>query len=87
MTSDQFQWRICRQDGYPREQHVAMLNGSVAGTVSLGVDEQTWWAFGCLNEWEDTPLGYWGSPERAKLSVENWITRKFLEKHLSAVTS
>lgn len=78
-----FQWKQRVPDeGYSREMHLAMVNDAIVGTASLGIDEQTWWAFGCLHTWEDTPLGSWPTIDQAKASVEDWLTVKALRRGL-----
>ncbi len=49
-----------------------VLDGSVVGTVQEGASGD-WFAYGCLSDWEDTPLRSWPTEDKAKKAVEDWV--------------
>lgn len=46
--------------------------GSVVGTVSQGASGD-WFAYGCMNDWQDTRLGTYEEKSDAKEAVEHWV--------------
>jgi hypothetical protein len=53
-----------------------VLGGSVVGTVSQGASGD-WFAYGCLDDWEDVNLRSHSSEAEAREAVEAWV-----EEHL-----
>jgi len=49
---------------------------TVVGTVQLGASGD-WFAYGCMDDWEDTPLGSFENEKEAKDVVLEWA-----ENHL-----
>jgi hypothetical protein len=49
-----------------------VLEGSVVGTVSEGASGD-WFAYGCLNDWEDIKLGSHETEDEAREAVEAWV--------------
>ena len=49
-----------------------VVGGSVVGSISQGASGD-WFAYGCLNDWEDTPLRSFPDEARAKRAVEDWV--------------
>lgn len=52
-----------------------VLDGSVVGTVQQGASG-SWFAYGCLSDWEDTPLRSFPTEGKAKKAVESWVKDK-----------
>ena len=55
---------------------VLSLDNTVVGTVDQGAGGD-WFAYGCMDDWQDTPLGSLPNEEIAKLVVLEWA-----ENHL-----
>jgi hypothetical protein len=49
-----------------------ILNNSVVGTVE-SPHSGLWWAHGCLEDWQDVPLGVHKSEAQARKRVEDWV--------------
>ena len=49
-----------------------VVGGSVVGTIQQGASGN-WFAYGCMNDWEDTPLSSFPTESKAKKAVENWV--------------
>ncbi len=49
-----------------------VLDGSVVGTVQEGGNDR-WFAYGCLEDWEDVNLSSFQSEDEAKQAVEHWV--------------
>ncbi len=55
-----------------------IVKGTVVGTISdVG---SHWYAYGCMNDWEDTDLGSHPSIGAAKREVENWVRAQTAEE-------
>lgn len=52
---------------------VYILDGSVVGTIQK-TPGGNWHAFGCMDEWEDTPLGVRYTEAHAKEEVMLWVS-------------
>ncbi len=52
-----------------------VLDHSVVGTVLQGATGH-WFAYGCLDDWEDTRLGAHDSEDDARKAVEDWVQEK-----------
>ena len=46
---------------------------TVIGVVEEGASKRGYWAYGCLKDWQDTPLGWFPSKRMAKDAVTEWI--------------
>lgn len=57
---------------------ILTMDNTVVGNVNrgAGLDGQ-WFAYGCLSDWEDTPLGNFATEDEAKRVVENWVEDAF----------
>jgi hypothetical protein len=51
-----------------------VVDGSVVGTVMEDPFRRGWWAYGCLEDWEDTKLGLHDEESQARKRVEQWVT-------------
>jgi len=47
--------------------------GSVVGMITQGAEASDWFAYGCMADWQDTPLGCWNSEREARKVVEAWV--------------
>jgi hypothetical protein len=50
-----------------------ILDGSIVGVVEQGAVSGSWWAYGCLSDWQDTNLSSHGTVTAAKKAVKNWV--------------
>lgn len=46
---------------------------TVVGTIQRGANRRDWFAYGCLDDWEDTQLGAFDSELEARRAVEHWV--------------
>lgn len=60
-----------RSNGLRWKADVLIWAGVVVGTVSLGASG-SWFAYGCLDDWEDTRLGVYEHEADARQRVEEW---------------
>lgn len=51
---------------------VYVLDGSVVGTIDKTASGN-WAAYGCISEWQDTPLALRLTEAHAKKEVEYWV--------------
>lgn len=49
-----------------------VLDHTVVGSVE-DHGHDGWWAYGCMDEWEDADLGLYDKKEDAKRAVERWV--------------
>lgn len=52
---------------------LCLLDNSIVGSVDAFASGGTWEAWGCFDEWQDTPLGQYKSQDEAKQAVEDWV--------------
>lgn len=52
------------------------VGATIVGCISQGASGD-WFAYGCMNDWEDTPLGSFEERQHAKNRVLDWA-----ENHL-----
>ncbi len=50
---------------------VLIVEETVVGTVDQGASGD-WFAYGCMDDWQDTPLGSFPNEEIAKLIALEW---------------
>lgn len=57
-----------------RWQHGTYIVGqTIVGIVQEDPFERGWWAYGCLSDWQDTPLGMHSTKLKAEQAVEGWV--------------
>jgi hypothetical protein len=49
-----------------------VLDNTVVGTVDRGAGGD-WFAYGCLNDWQDVKLGCHETEQKARRAVEGWV--------------
>jgi hypothetical protein len=53
---------------------ILTMDNTVVGTAHKGAGlDADWFAYGCLSDWEDTPLGSHKTEADAKRAVEKWV--------------
>jgi len=50
-----------------------VLDNTVVGSVSIDSFGRGWWAYGALEDWEDTPLGMHSTETKARKAVVDWV--------------
>jgi hypothetical protein len=50
-----------------------VLDGAIVGSVAQDSFGRGWWAYGMLEDWEDSTLGLHQTQEEAKQEVELWV--------------
>lgn len=50
-----------------------VVDNSIVGVVTEDAFKRGWWAYGCLEEWEDTRLGLYDRETQARNAVEQWV--------------
>ena len=50
-----------------------VLDNSVVGTVDQDSFGRGWWAYGCLDDWQDVKLGLHDKETQARKEVERWV--------------
>lgn len=63
-----------------------IVDGSVVGTAMKGAGGE-WFAYGCMSDWEDTPLGSFGTEQEAHRRVEYWVKDNFTDIPVTPTTS
>lgn len=51
---------------------VLVVDQTVVGSVSQGAGDGQWFAHGCMDDWEDTPLGCYETEEDAQKVALQW---------------
>ena len=52
-----------------------LVGSTVVGVVNTDAFGHGWWAYGCLEDWEDVELGHHRTEEAAKAAVEKWVEK------------
>jgi hypothetical protein len=59
------------------QHHLLVFHGTtVVGTIERDAFDRGWWAYGCRDDWQDTPLRLHASPTKAKKAVMAWAVER-----------
>lgn len=61
----------------PRWMHDQLvIDNTVIGCVEEDAFGRGWWAYGCMEDWQDTPLGMQRTQAQARKRVKEWAEER-----------